>query len=283
MHRNLNGLSSKGGSASGGKSRCLPPIVRPRLGGGDYNGVDPALFPHIIFSQTMRNDGRDRANSILACARRVAGLGQTRRRGRRFSIILYNSNEAFSTGRRETDSIKLSPIALRSSAVERALSMHGMYNVFMSKLTLILTLIIIVFAFLAYYFWGFGGSAENKKSQVLIDGHTFDVEIANTLPSRAQGLSDRPNLSENSGMLFIFNKPDSYGFWMKGMEFPLDMIWISGNKIVGFSENVEPEPGKSVFSLKIYYPPEAINKVLEVNAGDVQKYGIKIGDMAEIK
>ena len=46
-----------------------------------------------------------------------------------------------------------------------------------------------------------------------------------------QGLSERQSLAEDKGMLFLFEKPDHYAFWMKGMEFPLDIIFINGDKI----------------------------------------------------
>ena len=49
------------------------------------------------------------------------------------------------------------------------------------------------------------------------------VELAITPEARAQGLSGRPSLSENEGVLFVFDKPDKYSFWMKNMNFPLDI------------------------------------------------------------
>ena len=120
-----------------------------------------------------------------------------------------------------------------------------------------------------------------KRQTVSINGKNFEVEIADTMATRAQGLSGRDGLGEDKGMLFIFGKPGMNGFWMKDMKFPLDMIWINGDKILGFSENVQPEPAKSIFSLKVYYPPSPADKVLEVNAGTVATYGFKAGDQVK--
>jgi uncharacterized protein len=117
-----------------------------------------------------------------------------------------------------------------------------------------------------------------KKQTVSIDGKNFEVEIADSMATRAQGLSGRDQLGDDKGMLFIFGNPAMNGFWMKDMKFPIDMIWINGDRILGASENVQPEPGKSIFSLKVYYPPSAADKVLEVNAGTFAKYGFKAGD-----
>ncbi len=115
------------------------------------------------------------------------------------------------------------------------------------------------------------------ESRLKVGNDIFDVEIASTAAARALGLSGRDILGENEGMFFIFDEPDNYGFWMKDMKFPIDIVWINNEKVVGFSENAEPEPGKQPGDLKIYYPPQPVDRVLEVNAGTAVKYGIKAG------
>jgi uncharacterized membrane protein (UPF0127 family) len=116
-----------------------------------------------------------------------------------------------------------------------------------------------------------------QKAQIQISGQKFNVEIANNPITRARGLSGRESLGENQGMLFIFDSPGNHGFWMKDMKFAIDIIWIKNNKIIGFEENVGPQIGAKEWELKIYYPPEPVDKVLEIPAGGVQKYGFKIG------
>ena len=64
---------------------------------------------------------------------------------------------------------------------------------------------------------------------VVIGDATFDVELANTPPLRTQGLSDRPSLPEQTGMLFIFDSGRTSQFWMYRMQFPLDFVWIGEN------------------------------------------------------
>ncbi|MGB9707015.1 MAG: DUF192 domain-containing protein [Microgenomates group bacterium] len=101
------------------------------------------------------------------------------------------------------------------------------------------------------------------------------VEIAKTPQQKERGLSGRDFLPENQGMIFVFEKPDFLGFWMKGMKFPLDFVWIKDNKVVEISENIKPEDFQPPRVLQLKIP---VDKVLEVNAGFVKKYGIIIGD-----
>ena len=119
--------------------------------------------------------------------------------------------------------------------------------------------------------------------QIAIDGAVFNVEIASTTLEQTRGLSYRPSLGAQDGMLFIFGAGSVQTFWMKDMHFPLDMIWISGTKIVGFAQDVPaPAPGTPLWSLPIYSSPPNTDKVLEVNAGTVAKYNIKVGDAVKI-
>jgi uncharacterized membrane protein (UPF0127 family) len=85
-------------------------------------------------------------------------------------------------------------------------------------------------------------------------------------------------MPEQYGMLFLFDTPGSYGFWMKDMQFPIDILWIRGWRLVGFTEEVPTEPGKPPSELSIYYPPEEVDRVLEVNAGVSKRFGFKEGD-----
>src|SRR5258708_9701673 len=71
-----------------------------------------------------------------------------------------------------------------------------------------------------------------KTSTVSIDNHTYTVIVVKTDKERQVGLSERQSLSLDQGMLFTFDKPDLYLFWMKNMKFPIDIIFINNNHIV---------------------------------------------------
>ena len=116
--------------------------------------------------------------------------------------------------------------------------------------------------------------------QIQINGSTLSVEIADTQSKRAKGLGEKTSLASDSGMLFIFPEASRHSFWMKGISFPLDFIWIRGDKVVGILQNVPPPAvGQDDSSLPIYQPGVDVDKVLEVNTGTIQRLNIKVGDI----
>ena len=120
-----------------------------------------------------------------------------------------------------------------------------------------------------------GLSAAKPISGVIIKGHEIRVIAATDEKSRTLGLSNRPSLAADEGMLFVFPGYGQPSFWMKDMEFPLDIIWIKDDKVEGTATQLQPE-GDS--PRDTYQPVSPVNYVLEVNAGLVDKDDIKIGD-----
>ncbi len=49
-------------------------------------------------------------------------------------------------------------------------------------------------------------------------------EIATTTAEQERGISDRSVIPNNYAMLFVFQSKDRYGFWMKDMLTPIDII-----------------------------------------------------------
>ena len=124
---------------------------------------------------------------------------------------------------------------------------------------------------------GCGGVGEQEGTEIRIGSLTIQAELARTPEERAQGLSGRDSLPEGEGMLFIFQQEGLPSFWMKGMRFPLDFIWISRDlRVVDITENVPP-PGPDG-ALPTYEPDAAVLYMLEVNAGVVRMTGIDVGD-----
>lgn len=111
---------------------------------------------------------------------------------------------------------------------------------------------------------------------VKIKNFEIKAEIARSNAKKKQGLSAKQKLNENEGMLFIFESVGNYGFWMKGMLFNIDIIFIKDNQIVDIAENMPYS--KSENNIAIASSKEKANLVLEVNSGLVKKYNIKVGD-----
>lgn len=153
------------------------------------------------------------------------------------------------------------------------------------KMILILALSIIGLAAAAFtsYLIFSGSQNDDLPWQKYKIGNTeIKVQIADTVKTRADGLSGREQLADDEGMLFIFPYSGKHGFWMKDMNFNLDIIWIKDNKIAGISENVQRPDTKNWTALDTVYPPEDVNMVLEVNSGFTKDNNLKIGDLAEL-
>jgi len=129
------------------------------------------------------------------------------------------------------------------------------------------------------WFLGQTGESLPKKDNkttptAVINGQELNLEVMRTSEERSRGLSQKELLAENAGMLFIFENPGVPGFWMKDMNFSIDIIWIGSDKqILDITESVSPETYPKVFK-----PKAQIQYVLEVNAGWVDEHNISIGD-----
>ena len=117
------------------------------------------------------------------------------------------------------------------------------------------------------------------KAVLEIGDATFVVEIANTPQSRARGLGFRDSLPEGRGMWFEYETPRLASFWMRGMRFPLDMVWIDANlRVVGVTADVpHAPPGTPDSDLPTYSSPSPVRYVLELNAGTAAQHGIVPG------
>jgi uncharacterized membrane protein (UPF0127 family) len=112
-----------------------------------------------------------------------------------------------------------------------------------------------------------------------VGGSTLQVEIADTDTLRSLGLGNRDSLSPDSGMLFIFPLAGKYDFWMKGMRFDLDFIWIKDGRVAEITSNVPAEPNVPDDQLKRYSAQMEINEVLEVPSGYVASHNIQAGEI----
>ena len=127
-----------------------------------------------------------------------------------------------------------------------------------------------------------GYSFLNKKTidatEVLTIGNaTVLYERADTEALRTQGLSGTTYLSEAEGMLFVYDAPTIPRFWMKDMNYPIDIIWISAEKkVIGFEEAVHPDTFPATFS-----PDTPVQYVLEVHSGFTRRANVDVGTLVE--
>ena len=118
-------------------------------------------------------------------------------------------------------------------------------------------------------------AGQKKISRVIINKTIVKVELADTPIKQYQGLSGRQSLCSNCGMLFVFSQKTPRDFVMRRMNFPLDILWISGSKIVKINKHLPPE---GINYKKIYSSGASVDYVLEVNAGFAAQHKITVGD-----
>lgn len=122
---------------------------------------------------------------------------------------------------------------------------------------------------------GFGTSAK-----AVINDKTFKLLVAKTEKEKETGLSGKKSLANDTGMLFPYEQKTTPTFWMRGMLFPIDIIFVSDGKIVTLYKNVKPPSADQ--NLKLYRPTQPVDNVIEINAGLTDQYGFKEGDPVKI-
>ena len=111
-----------------------------------------------------------------------------------------------------------------------------------------------------------------EKIKISIEDKEYTVEVAKTQEEKSKGLQDRKSLGKNEGMLFIYDKPQTVGFWMDKTEIPLDIIFINEDE-----EVISVYKGKPLS--KEIAEEDNVKYVLEVNQGS----GIKEDDELEFE
>lgn len=113
-----------------------------------------------------------------------------------------------------------------------------------------------------------------RKGEVYLKiGDTgYMTQVAKTTEARAKGLSERESLCRECAMVFVFDAPGQYGFWMKDMRFPLDILWVRNGKVVHKESNVSEK------RTDVMKPNEEAELVIETNPNSETK----VGDVVQI-
>ena len=100
------------------------------------------------------------------------------------------------------------------------------------------------------------------------------VEVVSDAKKRQRGLAQRPPIPEDAGMLFLLEDNSAQFFWMKGMEFPLDILFFDKDrKLLEILPDLTP-----CEQCPKYKAPANTAYVLEINAGLAGDLGLKEGD-----
>ncbi len=144
-------------------------------------------------------------------------------------------------------------------------------------LVLLCSALFIFFIAVAVFMYFFAPSPM-RTVIVEIRGQSVTAELAETILERTQGLSGRDSLDDDAGMLFLFDTLERHTMWMKGMKFPIDIVWIKNGKIIDIAEGAKPEPDVPGEFLTRYAPDIPAELVLELPAGFISRNEIMIGD-----
>ena len=124
------------------------------------------------------------------------------------------------------------------------------------------------------------GACRAGEPWVEVAGQRYYVEIADEPAEQARGLMFRNEIGANEGMFFIWRQPAPRAFWMRNTRIPLDIVYIGPDlEIVGWSLSTPPCRTRRCPS----YPSGAPTQyVLEVNAGEMERLGVEIGDRIRV-
>lgn len=122
-------------------------------------------------------------------------------------------------------------------------------------------------------------SASNIK-KVCVKTYCYVSPVMATQGELQRGLQGKKLLEKNEGMLFSFKHDDYHGFWMRNMQFPIDMIWINGDKRIIHIEHYVPPCHEDI--CPIYKPSRKARYVLEVRAGESVRNGFRLLDKVDL-
>ncbi len=113
---------------------------------------------------------------------------------------------------------------------------------------------------------------------ITIGNKTIQAEYAYDLRRQIKGLAGRKSISADSGLFYAFADAGNYYFWMRGMLFPIDIIWFaSDGRVVDVKENISPDTFPEKFTSR-----ELAQYILEASAGFAKRNGFFIGAKADL-
>jgi uncharacterized membrane protein (UPF0127 family) len=117
---------------------------------------------------------------------------------------------------------------------------------------------------------------EGRK--IRIKGRRFTAYVADSPIKQMLGLMHWKGLKRNECMLFVFGRDARYGFWMRNMNFSIDIVWLGEDwRVVDFVENAKPS--RSFFDFKTMKPRGNSRYVLEFRKGTVRELNIFLDDI----
>jgi uncharacterized membrane protein (UPF0127 family) len=108
-----------------------------------------------------------------------------------------------------------------------------------------------------------------------INGHKIVVEVAATPERRALGLMNRFSLQPDHGMIFVFERPEPQGFWMKNTFIPLSIAFVAADgRIINIDEMQPHDESTHLSRAPALY-------AIEMRKGWFTERGVRSGDVVK--
>jgi uncharacterized protein len=125
--------------------------------------------------------------------------------------------------------------------------------------------------------------AANPTQPVNIAGRTFHLELALDPDTRYQGLSDRPQLPPDGGMLFVFPRAVESCFVMRRCLIPLDLVFLGPNGRIVSMHRMAVEPyDTSDSQLRRYCSGWPALAAMEFVGGTIDQLGLQLGQRIDL-
>ena len=127
---------------------------------------------------------------------------------------------------------------------------------------------------------GCEGKGDTADPVVVIGGHSWKVWIADSEEEQQKGLSNRSDIADDQGMLFVYPYPRILEYCMRDCSHPLDIIFISRDlRVLRICEMQveEDREGRVIYSSK-----QPASYALEIKGGTAAKKGISEGDEVQL-
>ena len=146
-------------------------------------------------------------------------------------------------------------------------------TIIVSALVLLAMLVVVLLV------WPDKAGGSRRAKVILPDLTELIVEVADTEAEQMQGLSDRENLGEYEGMLFVYQSSEVRSMWMQDMLFSIDVIWLNQGEIV----QIDSDLGLVEDGMVVQRGSEqAVDMFLEVEAGQAKDLELELGDKLDI-
>ncbi|MEZ6191317.1 MAG: DUF192 domain-containing protein [Phycisphaerales bacterium] len=125
---------------------------------------------------------------------------------------------------------------------------------------------------------------ESTTQAVTIKSETFTLELALDDASRLQGLSDRAEIADDGGMLFVFPKEAVREFVMRRCLVPIDIAFLNahGEVVWMHAMQIESDPNTPEYRLKRYSSHYPAQFAIELKEGTIRRLGLAQGDRIDL-